>query len=386
MEQEKASTVQIIDAAPVLTKELLADLDANPHKMSEQPKAIRDAVKAHMMNPSDLEAAVVPKEVVTPPIKEEEPAKDVQKIRQEQKALADEANRLEQKLAAARARKEKAEAEFAAFQQLKPEKVPEDYLEDSHQEDVNARLTRLEKENEFYRKQRAEQEAEEIEALAKAAQSKKEAKLFDEVSALQEDEKFAAIKMKVPFSKANADYAAWLDNLVQLSGISKDNLTPDEQKNPINSLRNRALEKYESDQSFKESVKVSPPEELEKLYLILEAHERKRQHGGNLKGHMFEILDEQGILGTVMRRDSQDAARQAANRTAAAMSSKNNDLQLISPDDGIHRKFESDKTLTPQLAASFMANLKQKQLDKPGYRMTAEDKAMIAKIREMAVS
>jgi hypothetical protein len=392
MEQGTENTVQIIDAAPVLTQEFLADLDANPHKMSEQPKAIRNAVLAHIANPTDLSAAAEPevKVTATDPVKpasvEEAPTKTIQQIKQEQKAAADAANRDEQKLAAAKARQAKAAAELAEFEKLTPESAPEDYLDDSHQESVHARLTRIEKENEAYRKYRAEKEAEEIEALTKSTQTRKEAQLFDEVAALQADDKFAAIRMKTPFAKANADYASWLDNLVQLSGVSKDQLTAAELKSPTNALRNRAMARFDSDPDFKASVKVAPPEELEKLYLILEAHDRKRQHGGNLKGHIFEILDEQGILGNVMHRDSQDAARTAANKTADAIRTKTTDLQTISPDDGVHKVLAADQTLTAQSAAAFMTNLKNNQLNKPGYKMTADEKAMLAKIRNFAVT
>ena len=390
MAQGTVDQAQTVVAAPVLTQELLSELDANPHKMSEQPKAIRDAVKAHMENPTELTSAEAPKteEVIVQKTEAPKESEDVvkQRIKQEQKSAADAANRDEQKLAAAIARRDKAAAELKKFEELKPEKPPEDYLEDSHQESVHARLTRLEKENEFHRKAAQDREAEEIDALTRSTQTKKEAQLFDEVSELQNDPKFAAIRMKTPFSKANADYAGWLDNLVQLSGITKDSLTPEEQKSPTNAMRNRALEKYESDETFKSSVKVTPPEELPQLYLILEAHDRKRRLGGNLKGHIFEILDEKGILGDVMRRDSLDAARTAANKTAEAIRSKTTDLKTISPDDGIHRSIESDTTITAKSAAEFMANLKHNQNQKPGYRMTPEDKEKLVKIRAFLAS
>jgi hypothetical protein len=46
----------------------------------------------------------------------------------------------------------------------------------------------------------------------------------------------------------------------------------------------------------------------------------------------------------------------------------------------------ADQTLTAQSAAAFMTNLKNNQLNKPGYKMTADEKAMLAKIRNFAVT
>lgn len=386
---------------PVLTEEMVADFDQNPHKLGSQSKEIRDAMKKRILEPSDESAAgeseadtakpadqALEKPAGDPPAGDKPSETEAQKpkskedLRAALKAEADEANRLEQKIAAANARRKRLEDEWAKTEKSQPAKKPADFLEDQHQEDVLTRLERLEQRNGFLETLIKERDQEEIDSLTQAKGSKAQNAMFTEIDILQEDPKFAAVKMKKSFAEKNAEYSNWLDNLVGLSGFTQESLSEDEKANPVNALRAKAMERYESDADFKATVKIQPPEEMDKLSMLLEAHGRKAKHGGTIKGHLFEILDDAGILGDVVQRGRHDAAVAASNRTADAMRKQNEEIQTIAPGDGASRPVVGDDELTPASAAAFMNAIRQKQNN--GQKLDENDKKMLGRIREFA--
>src|SRR3990167_4379405 len=224
---------------------------------------------------------------------------------------------------------------------------------------------------------------EEIETLTRSHQTTKEQTVYTELETLQADPRFAAIKTSKSVAKLNAEYAGWLDNLVSLSGLKEADLDAKERKNAANALRNRAMDRYQNDSAFKESVKVAPPEELDKLNLILTAVHRAGA-GGSVKAHLFDILDNAGVLGEAMQRGQRDAAREAANSTAAAMINRNKEIQTLSPDDGTSRPVYPNSELTPQAAAALMQGIRAKQDRREN--LTAEDKKTIKRVAEYSAS
>ena len=379
-----------VAAKPVLTDELFAELSKDPPKLHDQPPEIKAAVRARLSaEPGDPGEALADPPVVEKSAEAKAEAaklptpEEIDAKRLELKNLSDDANRIEQKIKAAKDRKARAEQEREEWKKANPEKKPEDYLDESHQSDTAKRLRSMEEELAFLRARDKDREQEEIETLTRSHQTTKEQTVYTELETLQADPRFAAIKTSKSVAKLNAEYAGWLDNLVSLSGLKEADLDAEERKNAANALRNRAMDRYQNDSAFKESVKVAPPEELDKLNLILTAVHRAGA-GGSVKAHLFDILDNAGVLGEAMQRGQRDAAREAANSTAAAMINRNKEIQTLSPDDGTSRPVSPNSELTPQTAAALMQGIRAKQDRREN--LTAEDKKTIKRVAEYSAS
>lgn len=392
-------------AAPVLTEEMAEGFAKNPGTLSQAPKEIRAAMRERIGNPPADDAAgetgadpkpgdkpaETPANTETPAAGEkpagEKPAEEAapkgetaDEKRARLRAMDNESNTIEQRLAAANRRLAKAKAAEDEFKKANPEKKPNDYLEDSHQEDLHKTVRELTAKVAGLQAQLEDQDRDEIETLTRSKATKAEDRLSTEIDLLMEDPKFAAARMKKSFAQANQEYANWLDNLVQVSGITQDTLSEEDKKNPVQSLRRLALAKYQEDAAFKASVKISPPEEMDKLSFLLEAYGRKAQNGGTIKGHLFEILDEAGVLEQGFQRGRQDAARTAANKTADAIRQQNDEVTTIAPTDGSSRPAGSNDELTPQSAAAFMQLVKTKQANRE--KLSDAERKKLVLVRE----
>jgi hypothetical protein len=392
-EQVQTAEKPAAPAAPVLTDELFQDLKQNPTKFHDQPKAIQAEARRRLLESPDEGAGDKP---VEKPVEKKDPPKEdpppdepkpltqeqLAALRAEKKRLDDESNAMEQRLKSARERKERAEKATKEWAEKNPEKKVEDPLDEKNQLALLTEVRELRKEVTFLKEVHADRDREEVETLTRTHKETEETRIQKEIETLQADPKFAAIRTKKPVGVLNQEYAGWCDNLVALAGLSEDKLTADEKANPVQALRQRALERYESDPAFKESVKVAPPEELDKLKLILEGFQRKGQKGGTLRGHLFEILDDAGVLGAVMQRGRDEAARDAANKTAKSM--KPDEITTLDPSDGRPRDSSSNE-MTLEGAGAFMQYYKKKQIEDPR-GITADDKKKLKAVSEFLLA
>lgn len=395
---QASEQAQTQGAAPdVLTEEMVADFDKNPHKIAEAPREIRQALRDRIGKPPADDAAgdsgapdpagekpaapETPAEPMGEPAKEEgQKPESVEEKRARLRAMDNEANTIEQRIAAAQRRLAKAKEKEDEFKKANPDTKPADYLEESHQAGLHSKVTELEALVHSLRSQVQERDQEEIETLTRSKATTAENKISAEIDMLMEDPKFTAARMKKSFAQANAEYAGWLDNLVQLSGLNQDTLSDEEKANPVQALRAKALAKYEEDPTFKSTVKVSPPEEMDKLSFWLEAYGRKGKHGGTIKGHLFEILDEAGVLEEGFQRGQHNAARTAANKTVDAIRKQDEEITTIAPTDGASRPAGTDNELTPQSAAAFMAVVRKKQDARE--KLTDAERKQLIRVRE----
>lgn len=386
-------------AAPVLTEEMVAGFDKNPGTLAQAPKPVRDLMRARLAplpaddaagadskpaDPPTTETPAGEKPADEKPLEEAPKGESIEEKRARLRTLDNESNTIEQRIAAANRRLAKAKEKEDEFKKANPDQKPADYLEDSHQATLHSKVGELEATVRSLKSQLEERDTDEIETLTRTKATKAEDRISTEIDLLMEDPKFAAAKMKKSFSQANQEYANWLDNLVQVSGITQDTLSEDEKKSPVQSLRQRALAKYEEDAAFKASVKIAPPEEMDKLSFHLEAYNRRLANGGTIKGHLFEILDEAGVLAQGFQRGQQEAARTAANKTADVYKQQNEEIKTIAPTDGASRPAGTDSELTVESAAAFMALVNKKQNARE--RLTDDERKKLVKVREFIAS
>lgn len=367
--------------ATIVTKEFLEDLAANPSKAATLDRATRKEVLRQMADNEVDDAAPVQDAPVEkdPEVKKAPDAKadgngktdlpvSVQEARKRHQELSDEANKYEQKLAAAEARAAKARKAFEDIQKAES-KPPEDYLDDKYQTDLKSRLEKTEKQLGFLQNLLEERDKEEISTLVSQKHTKEEDKIFSEIDALQTE--FDELKTAKPFKQLNNEYAAWVSDMVKTSGHTGD-LTSE----VLNAVSNR----YDTDEVFRNQVRSKPPEDLDKLRVILRLHHQKAQEGGSYMANYLAALHKDGVLTEVMQRGRKEAAKDAAHKTVQAMKRQQDELTTLSPNEGAGGKGPDAGEMTAQAAWAFLEAIQLKL--QAGSKLTPEERAKSKLIRE----
>lgn len=370
-------------AAPQITDEFLRDLEKNPEKMLDLDKATRNAVLESQGLKSGAEEKPapggepeakaegpatenVPRET---PVEQKTPTEqEVRAARRRVKELADQANHLEQREKTIRERLEKATKGFEdAKAEAEKVKKPGDFMEDSHQETLQKTVERLSREMAVLREQQATNAKEELQAVETKLGRTKEESTFAHLEELQDH--YEGLRTKVPLASLHEKYSTWVGEVVELTGVKEKAPDANPQK-----LAELALEKWNADPALQ--AKSKPPEESDKLNLLLAAHHKTARSGGSYRANLLEIMEDEKILETVVQNGRKEAAKEAARSTVDAMQRKNTELQTLSPAEGTS-KTDSDKN--QQSNQQFMEYVYEKQAT--GGRLTTEEFERLKKVR-----
>lgn len=374
-----------------LSDETLAELDNDPSKVKNLSRADKYALADRLMNqseeddspadaPTAPETAAPAEEVPATAAPEEEKKteatpeedsaekpfrKDRRYWKEKAQREADEKNQIKQRFDAAQRRLEaltKVEEEVKA---VKAEK-PLDPYDDSQMRSVADKLAQMEKELASYREQAKSSAKTEFEETQKTLIKREEESVFSAITRLQAE--FEDLKTEVPFERANAEYAAWLDKLVSLSGFKEAHPNA-----PLPELRSMAKELFTEDEDFRKTAiakKAKPPKELEKIETILTIHEKKGRDGGGYRANYLDMLAETGVLPDVFAKREREAALKASNATIDAMSRGNKGVNTLAPNEG---KSGFSTASAPEKMQAYLKDLNQRI--KQGHRMSADEKA-----------
>lgn len=370
-------------AAPQVTDALLQDLNANPGKMKELDPVTRKAVMHRLtQDPSaqaDDAAAAPPDPAPDPADKPKEdppPAETPQDLpqpfdkkaaRKKHQEEADEANLWEQKLKAAKARKERAKAEFEEIEK-KPIAPPDDPWDKDHQTTVFKELTQTKEKLKKLEEHIFGKEQDEFESVERIAQQKRDDAEFGQIHALQEE--YPELRTEKPFRQLNDAYSAWHAEMVEKSGVKAEmpSATPAE-------LHQAAAARYEKDPEFQKTVGPIPiPEkDREKFNTALTLFHRKAAQGGSFKANWLEMLDDTGVLEEVVQRGRKQGAAEGAARTVQAIKKQEDAVTPISPADGSIKGGYQDDQWDLKKAGEIQRALIAKQ--RAGTRLTDQDRA-----------
>lgn len=341
-----------------LTDETLASLEQDPSKVSglstRDKYALVEKLTASDTEtlpevPSPTEAPKTPQaEPVTPDAapEEVEPTdktkveaeaeaeekpfrKDRKYWKEKYQAAETERNRDKQRLEAAQRRLEalaKVEEEVKAAKADKPLDPYDDADMRKHADEV----AQLKKELSLMREEFKKQATKEVDDAKLSVQRTEQETVFTAISRLQSE--FEDLKTETPFEKANADYAQWLDRLVDLSGFKERNPKAEPQE-----LRSMARELYSEDEDFRREAiakRAKPPKELDKIETILTVHEKRTKDGGGYRANYLDLLAEKGALPEIIAKKERDAALKASNATVDAMARGNRGVNTLTPTDG----------------------------------------------------
>lgn len=243
---------------------------------------------------------------------------------------------------------------------------PLDPYDDGQMRVLGDELAQMKKELSGYRelmKSSAQSDFERTQAELKA---KEEGSVFTEIARLQSE--FDDLKTEKPFDRCNAEYAAWLDKLVDVSGFRERNPKAD-----LGELRNMARELYGEDEDFRREAvakKAKPPKELEKIETILTIHEKKARDGGGYRANYLDHLAESGALPDIIARKERDAMLKGANDTVDAMARGRDGATTLNPTDGSNAFPEKQG---PEKMQAYLKDLSAKV--QRGHRMTVDEKA-----------
>ena len=391
----EAPKVQTTSAEPVvLTDELLRDLDEHPEKIHDLDRKTRNAVLDRMKSQADegadgtdtgaktdTEKKAIPAE--TDKATTEEPKKteteDVTELQKQREAkkeeaqrLAEEINRYEQRIKARKEREERLKKEWEEFEKAGVKK-PADVFDETHQNTVAHELALTKKKLELMESRYQARENEEILEAETHKKKLEEDRVFGEFENLQGQ--YEELRTKEPLRVLNQKYANWLDSLVAESGVKTSNPDAD----PA-TLRQKAVERYNTDSEFQKKVSAKPPEEMDKLALLLQLNERKAKVGGTVRGHWLEMLDEQGIIADVVQKGKKAAATEATNKTISALKKGADEISTISPSDGTAKAGYTDSGMNESAAKAFLHYVTQKHL--AGGVLTPEEKSKFKLVRE----
>ncbi len=226
-------------------------------------------------------------------------------------------------------------------------------------------VAQLKKELTLLREDMKKQATKEVDDAKQSSQRTEQETVFTAIGRLQSE--FEDLKTEQPFEKANADYAQWLDRLVDLSGFKE--------RNPNSSsaeLRSMARELYTEDEDFRREAiakRAKPPKELDKIETILTVHEKRGKDGGGYRANYLDLLAEKGVLPEIMAKKERDAALKASNATIDAMARGNRGVTTLSPTDGS----SSFPGATPsEKMQTFLKDLNARV--NRGHRMSASEK------------
>lgn len=373
-----------------LSDETLAELDQDPSKVRSLSRADKYALADRLMNQSkeessdtspdadpekDLPAEEAPK--VAAPEEEKKPetdpeAADEKPFRKDRRYWKDKAieeakekNAIKQRYEAAQKRLEsitKVEEEVKAVKADKPL----DPYDDNQMRSVADELAQMKKELAAYREIQKQSATAKFEESQKTLQKHEEESVFSAIGRLQSE--FEDLKTEVPFERANAEYASWLDRLVTLSGFKDAHPNA-----PLGELRSMAKELFNEDEDFRKTAiakKAKPPKELEKIETILTIHEKKGRDGGNYRANYLDMLAETGVLPDVFAKREREAALKASNATVDAMTRGNKGANTLAPNEG---SSAFPTASAPDKMRAYLKDLNQRV--SRGHRMSGEEKA-----------
>ena len=375
-------------AAPQLTDAYLQDIVDHPEKMADLDSATRkNVLEALDLKPGaekkaaqgdDAKSQESKPEGEKPAEKEpaaQEPEKkppteqEVRAARRRAQELADESNRLEQKEKTLRERLAKATKGLEdAKADADKVKKPSDFLEDSHQEAQQKTIERLVREVEILKGAHTDSAKDELQAVEAKLSRTKEASTFAHLEDLQDH--YEGLRTKVPLSTLHEKYSEWVASVVELTGVKAG--TPDATPQKLAEM---ALEKWNSDPALQ--AKSKPPEESDKLNILLAAHHKTARSGGSLRANLLEVLDDEKILETVVQKGRQDAAKEAARSTVDALKKPNTEIQTLSPAEGAAKPESAEKSKEANI--QFMEYVYQKQHS--GGRLSPDEFARLKQVR-----
>lgn len=379
-------------ASTALTDEALAQLDkdiSGVKNLSLQDKyALADKLmageSAAPSSPEEIKTPAEEKPVATgeekpteeKPVEETPPVeirKDRRYWKEKSQREADEKNKAQQKLEAAERRLAALEKSEAEVKSVKAEK-PLDPYDPDQMKTMADEFAQLKKEMALIKGDHKSSVAQEVDETKKTLAKTEEESVFTAIGRLQAD--YADLQTERPFEKENADYANWLNKISEISGLKASN--PDAKPHELQAM---ARELYKEDEDFRRECiakKAKPPKELEKIETILTLHEKKMRDGGGYRANYLEMLEESGVLPTVIAQRERDASLKGANAAVDAMTRGSRSANTLTPTDG-SSQFPSASA--PEKMKMFLKDLGTKV--RSGHRMTAEEKRLAMEYTEL---
>ena len=354
-----------------VTKELIAELSKDPQKLREYKPADRDRIARVASGNREADPSeVVPdaglaKETVQKPAPEPGTQEDgfYRKNKRDAKYWTDRVNTLQQTASAEEKRIAALAAKRKEIEEAKIE-TPADFIaDDKSVYETNQKLARRLEVLETYIKENGTSRVKELTEDLTSATEKATFKSFEEMQ-----EKFPSLKTSKPVHVLNREWGSFLDFVVDASGLKEK-----KKDAPLEELRQEAYTRWVEDEDFQKQVKQKPPEEIEKLQVLLRANARVQSNGGTLKGNLLDLMDDEEVLPKIFQRGQADAAKEATAKTLAAVSTTK-ELKTISPSDGAAKPAANGGVLTREEAVATLQNLIQKR--KSGLPFTAEDREL----------
>lgn len=355
-----------------VTKELIADLAKYPKKLSLYPAADRLRIQEIASGVKDFDTEIVAADPGPGEVKEEKPVETPEepqedghfrKVKRSAKWWNDEINRLKQTAAS---EKEVLEALVAKRKEIEDAKIeaPADFIADD--KTVYAEIEKLKRGQAAlaeHIRERGTAQIKELDEDLTSATEKATFKSFEEMQV-----KFPSLKTSKPVHVLNREWGGFLDSLVTASGLKEK-----KKDAPLEELRQEAYTLWVENEDFQKQVKQKPPEEIDKLQVLLRANARVHSHGGTLKGNLLDIMDDDEVLPQIFQRGQAKAAQEATEKTLAAVSTTK-ELKTIGPSDGAAKPAAGSGVLTREEAMTTLQNLILKR--KQGQPFTAEDREL----------
>lgn len=381
-------------SAGSLSDETLAELDNDPSKVKNLSRADKYALADRIMNQSEDDDAPAPAPSEAPvkdapaeevpataaPEEEKKPespseeATDEKPFRKDrrywkEKAIkeAEEKNAIKQRFDAQKRHLEALQKTEEEVKAVKADK-PLDVYDDSQMKSFTDEFAQMKKELAAYRELQKSTAKSEFEETQKTLLKREEDSVFTAINRLQAE--FEDLKTEMPFERANAEYATWLDKLVSLSGFKEAHPTT-----PLAELRGMAKELFNEDEDFRKTAiakRAKPPKELEKIETILTIHEKKGRDGGGYRANYLDMLAETGVLPDVFAKRERDAALKASNATVDAMSRGNKGVNTLSPNEG---SSNFSTASAPEKMQAYLKGMTQRVAK--GHRMTTDERAQV---------
>jgi len=336
-----AEAVAVMEAARTepfkVTPELLTEVRSDPKKIHQYKGKEREAIlKAAVegdAGQAEPEQVKEPEKEAKAPEAEKQPegeaddeAQARRKAKRDTKYWEDRQNKVKQQIDADEKRLKDLRDKLEAAKTVSVEK-PEDPLSDEYQTGLAKQLAEAMKRLETLETRYQDDVESQVKSGKEELQTTTEKAVFKSLEDLQD--RFPSLKTKDSIVTLNKKYANFLNDVVSASGLQKEGAD-------VNEVRAAAMERYNSDPEFQKLVKSKPPEEMDKLSLLLKAQNRAQAMGGSVKSHLLDIMDETGILAAQFERGTRSAAEDAATRTLRAMDSAN-EIKTIGPGDGAAR-------------------------------------------------
>ena len=304
-------------------------------------------------------------------VKPTEPSADevkakVEKAKAEQKLLADEANTYEQKVVAAKARRDKAKADLEAVSKEEI-KAPDELFNEDSLANVYKENASNKRELAALKKMLMDRDDAEVTALETSHRTASEKLRFVEIDEVQAE--FPALQLDESFEVANDKYARWIGEVQTASGLKEKEPNIDPAV-----LRTRAVEMWNSDPLFQAKIANKPPKDTEKLMVLLNAFNTKAAQGGTVMGHLLHDLKRRGVLNDMLQRTVQTAVTDAASRTVNAL--RKDAITPLGPGEGSTKGYLEASGITRDKAASTIKRINEKQ--RQGHNLSVDDKKQLA--------